>query len=195
MITNFWKSCKNILDEAVNLIPSFGVIECTNYFKKTLLQSTSGGRFEMPKWVPSLASPHIPFNDEPPTYRAVTNAINKCRSAASPCPLDQMPVLVMKKCPIVRTALHKLIVECWRQRNIPQCWKEAMSVLIYKKGDTADVANFRPITLQPIFYKVLSAVYRNRLYGFLSDNNYIDTHTFKRASGLSATAYRNILSY
>jgi Reverse transcriptase (RNA-dependent DNA polymerase) len=90
-----------------------------------------------------------------------------------------MPVLVMKKCPIVRTALHKLIVECWRQRNIPQCWKEAMSVLIYKKGDTADVANFRPITLQPIFYKVLSAVYRNRLYGFLSDNDYIDTHIQK----------------
>jgi hypothetical protein len=54
-----------------------------------------------------------------------------------------------------------------------------MSVLIYKKGDTADVANFRPITLQPIFYKVLSAVYRNRLYGFLSDNSYIDTHIHK----------------
>jgi hypothetical protein len=50
-----------------------------------------------------------------------------------------------------------------------------MTILIHKKGDTSDPANFRPITLQPIFYKVLSCLYRNRLYQYLADNKYLDT--------------------
>jgi hypothetical protein len=47
-------------------------------------------------------------------------------------------------------------------------------VLIYKKGDTNDPSNFRPITLQPVFYKVLSSVIRNRIYAYLEENKFVD---------------------
>ena len=33
-----------------------------------------------------------------------------------------------------------------------------MTILIYKKGNTDDPANFRPVTLQPVFYKILASV-------------------------------------
>ncbi len=115
----------------------------------------------------------------PPTYKQVARTINRLRSAASPCPLDQIPVLALKKCPILRTVLHKLITQCWMQKDIPQCWKKAMTILIYKKGDATDPANFRPITLQPVMYKILSAIYRDRIYKYLTANKYLDTEIQK----------------
>jgi len=53
------------------------------------------------------------------------------------------------------------------------------SILIYKKGPTDDPANFRPITLQPVFYKIFAALYRNRIYQFLQANKYIETNIQK----------------
>ena len=133
----------------------------------------------MPSWIPATNTPVKQFDTSTPTYNDVARVINRMRSSASACPLDQIPVLVLKKCPIIRTALHQLISECWKQSDIPQIWKHAMMVLIYKKGDAADPSNFRPITLQPVMYKVLSSIYRNRLHRYMRDNCYLDTHVQK----------------
>src|SRR6218665_3307087 len=79
-----------------------------------------------------------------------------------------------KRCPILRTVLQKIIVECWRTSSIPGCWKRCSTILIYKKGDPEDPSNFRPITLQPVLYKVLASVIRNRIYAFLEKNKFVD---------------------
>src|SRR6218665_2394306 len=42
------------------------------------------------------------------------------------------------------------------------------------KNDPVDPANFRLITLQPVLYKVLASVLRNRIYTFLESNNFVD---------------------
>ena len=61
--------------------------------------------------------------------------------------MDQLSILILQKCPMARTILHLIICECWRSRRIPECWKRSATILIYKKGDTSDPGNFRPITL------------------------------------------------
>ena len=70
--------------------------------------------------------------------------------------------------------LHRIIQACWEKSSIPTCWKRSLTVLIYKKGDTSDPSNFRPITLQPVFYKVLSSVIRNRIYAYLEENKFVN---------------------
>ncbi len=40
-------------------------------------------------------------------------------------------------------------------RKIPSSWKISHTVLIYKKGDTSDPANWRPISLQSTIYKII----------------------------------------
>lgn len=172
---NFWKACKKTFTRATSPPPMFSLATCASYFSRILAQT--GGlhkRFRTPSWVPPVALETKPFDNSPPTYQSVTRAIKRLRSSTSPCPLDQIPALVLKKCPIIRTVLHRLIVQCWLQSEIPTCWKRAMTILIYKKGETTDPANFRPITLQPIMYKVLSAIYRDKIYKFMIDNNYLD---------------------
>ena len=136
-------------------------------------------KFVLPDWIPSLPTSIYPCLTTPPTYAEITKAIDKSKSKASPCPLDQISVIVLKRCPILRTILHKLTTECWNLGSIPTCWKRGLTILIYKKGDPTDPSNFRPITLQPILYKILASVVRNRLYSYLEENNYLDKNVQK----------------
>src|SRR6218665_2447808 len=54
------------------------------------------------------------------------------------------------------------------------CWKRAATILVYKKRETSDPANFRPITLQPVWCKIFTTILKNRVYSFLLDNDFID---------------------
>ena len=71
------------------------------------------------------------------------------------------------------------MTQCWINRAVPQIWKRGVSILIYKKGDTNDPANFRPITLQPVWYKIFASVYASAIYNFMIDNSYIDKNLQK----------------
>ena len=161
------------------MLPTFNLIECEAYFRKTLSQPLRSAGFSLPHWIPTLSPPTVSFDDSPPSYREITRIINKCKSSASPCPFDQISAIMLKNCPILRTLLHSLMVQCWLQKDVPSCWKTSMTILIYKKGDEADPANFRPITLQLLLYKILSSLYRNRLHAFLAANGYIDVQLQK----------------
>ena len=104
----------------------------------------------------------------------MARAINRCKSSSSACPLDQLSVIILKNCPIVRTLLYRIISQCWSEQEIPAVWKRQVSILIYEKGDTADPANFSPITFQPIWYKIYASVYASTLHDYLAKRNYIE---------------------
>jgi len=86
-----------------------------------------------------------------------------------------MSFLALKKTPILGSILHVIILNCWRERRIPAIWKRGVTVLIYKRGDTSDPTNYRPITLQNCWYKIFSKVYASSIFEFLSNNKFIDT--------------------
>ncbi|ESN97798.1 hypothetical protein HELRODRAFT_177863 [Helobdella robusta] len=79
-----------------------------------ILHDPFHNKFRLPNWVPTLQQPTIPCNHDPPTYPEIATVIRKCKLRAYPCPLDQISIIVFKKCPMLRTILHQLIVECWR---------------------------------------------------------------------------------
>ena len=177
--TKFWPTCQKIFSHVTNLKPSFSISQGFNYFVNTVSQTDKLKQFTIPNWIPTLPPPTNNATIPPPTYRAVATAIGRCRPGASACPLDQLSILILKNCPILRTLLHKLITECWAKRNVPECWKRGASVLIHKRGDQSDPSNFRPITLQPVWYKIFSSVYANMLYEFVVQNSYIDKNIQK----------------
>ena len=57
--------------------------------------------------------------------------------------------------------------------------------------------NFRPITLKPVIAKVFTSLIRNRIYGYISKNNYIDSHIQKGFwQGISGTVeHTELTSY
>ena len=107
--------------------------------------------------------PTAPFDMTVPSYSEITKIVHKIKGSASACPLDQISVLVLKNCPYVRTILHRIICHCWNEKTLPKIWKYGFTVLIHKKDSTSNPANFRPITLEPVFSKILSSLIRNRI--------------------------------
>ena len=170
----FWPSCRKLFTDVVGASPAFTISECGEYFSKVLSipGSLSSCLFKIPNWFVSLPNPETPFNQAPPSYAEIASIIKKARASASACPLDQISVITLKKCPILRTILHNLIVNCWQSQYTPKAWRVGITILIYKKGDPSKVDNFRPITLQSVPYKIFSSFIRNRLQAFLDSNNY-----------------------
>ena len=101
------------------------------------------------------------------------------KSSSSACPFDQISVLTLKNCPILRTALHRIIEHCWKTKSVPRIRKHSFTILIYKKGSAKISSNFRPIALQPVFAKVYSTLIRNRVFDFMNNNDYIETNIQK----------------
>ena len=48
--------------------------------------------------------------------------------------------------------------QCWEQKAIPDKWHDASVAMIFKKGDPADRANYRPISLLCIGYKLFAGI-------------------------------------
>ena len=53
--------------------------------------------------------------------------------------------------------------QCWRQKMVPDQWKDARVATIFKKGDPADCNNYRPISLLQIGYKLFAQILLSRL--------------------------------
>uniref|UniRef100_A0A8R1I3U4 Reverse transcriptase domain-containing protein n=1 Tax=Caenorhabditis japonica TaxID=281687 RepID=A0A8R1I3U4_CAEJA len=59
--------------------------------------------------------------------------------------------------------LAQLYNECRKHRKIPEHWKEAETVLLYKGGDESKPDNWRPISLMPTIYKLYSSLWNRRI--------------------------------
>ena len=128
----------------------------------------------------TLNEPSYNFNLDPPSYRELTKVIMKMKSGTSPCPLDQISVILFKKCPHLRTFLWRIISSAWTRAEFPKAWKQGITILVYKKGSDTDPANFRPTTLQLVMSKIFTSIIRNRLYNFVAENKYIKNNVQKR---------------
>jgi hypothetical protein len=85
--------------------------------------------------------------------------------------------------------LTKLINHCIEEKVFPECLKKAVAVPIYKKGDENDVNNYRPISLLPIFSKILERLLYNQMIEFLERNKILTPVQFGFRKGFStATA-------
>ncbi len=57
----------------------------------------------------------------------------------------------------------KLFNQITQEKRIPVKWKEAKVILLHKKGDKADIRNYRPISLLSHLYKLFTRVIQNRV--------------------------------
>ncbi|ESN90110.1 hypothetical protein HELRODRAFT_182804 [Helobdella robusta] len=104
----FWATCEKLFNPTPNLLPQFGVDKCKQFFNN-ILNDQSCNKHSLPNWIKTLPNPSIACDTNPPTFNEISSIIRKCNWRASPCPLDQMSVIVLKKCPILHTILHQLL--------------------------------------------------------------------------------------
>jgi hypothetical protein len=59
--------------------------------------------------------------------------------------------------------MHHLITSIWNKEELPEEWKESITVLIYKKVDKTDFSNYIGISVLPTTYKIVSNILLSRL--------------------------------
>lgn len=84
---------------------------------------------------------------------------------------DDIPVSLIKKC---ITSVKKPLVHIYNislnSGVFPNEWKIAKVIPLYKKGDRSDYKNYRPMSVLPVFSKILERVMFNRLIYFVIKN-------------------------
>ena len=101
--------------------------------------------------------------DEIPTMAEMARAIAGLKDAKAPGG-DGIPTEVWKHGgDNLFSRLHQLITNAWEVGSVPQAWKAASIVTIYKKGDRTDYGNYRRISLLSIAGKIFARILLNRL--------------------------------
>ena len=86
--------------------------------------------------------------------------------------MDNIPAELLKQgCYLCTRALHRHITKVWADENIPQQWRDAKIVTIYKnKGDKTIGGNHRGISLLAVAGKVLAKVLLQRLLNNITES-------------------------
>ena len=115
--------------------------------------------------------PPIMILDTPPSYSETRQAIEGLKNNKSAGP-DGIPAEVFKHGGYLLTRrLHLLIHNIWEHGTLPQDWKDANIVVIYKqKGDRAVCGNSRGISLLSTAGKVLAKIMLRRLVEHISES-------------------------
>ena len=109
--------------------------------------------------------------DNPPTFEEVNLAIEGLKPRKSPGP-DGVPSELLRGGGAgIRTFIHSVIGEIWSGADIPNSWRDALLITIYKnKGDRALCSNSRGIALLGTAGKVLARILLKRLVASVSES-------------------------
>jgi len=132
---------------------------------------------------PNLSMANIQISDSD-----ICKAILRLNNDSSPGH-DGLPTTVFKKLMSSLVNPLKLIFNAsLNLGNIPDIWKVAAVVPIYKKGDKALVSNYRPVSLTAITCKIMERIIVQSLKAFMLTNNLISSNQYAYLAGRSCQA-------
>ena len=105
----------------------------------------------------------LQFEDGPITEAELQSTIHKMSRGKAPGPDGIMTDAIRDLDDTNRGELLKLMNAWWEKGELPTHLNDAYVASLYKKGDPRDQANYRPISLLNILYKVIAAIVKVRL--------------------------------
>ena len=113
-------------------------------------------------------TPSLPVMEEldtPPTVQELSKGIDSLANNKAPGK-DGIPAEIIKagKQSCLLSHLHELLLQCWKEGNVPQGMRDANIVTLYKnKGERIDCNNYRGIPLVSIVGKAFARVALKKL--------------------------------
>ena len=119
---------------------------------------------KLPQGLPSVQIQRDTRNTPPPPILPIESAAIKRLKRNKAPGNDNITADILKDGgePIVQMFTN-MFNRCLSEGKLQNSWENASVILIHKKGDTADIKNYRPISLLPITYKVFSQVILHRM--------------------------------
>ena len=96
----------------------------------------------------------------------IRNAIKELKNNKSPG-IDKISNELLKytlqAAYTLKYPLSVLFNTCLNGRDVPKSWKNALIILVYKKGDPTELKNYRPISLLSHLYKLFTKILTKRI--------------------------------
>jgi hypothetical protein len=112
-----------------------------------------------------MAEPLVPE----PSLAEVEITIGKLKSYKSLGTDQILAELIKAGGETLHSEIHKLICSIWNKEELPQQWKESITVPIHKKGDKTDCDNYPGISLLSTVLKILSNILLARLTLYVNE--------------------------
>jgi hypothetical protein len=91
---------------------------------------------------------------------------------------DGIPLSLIKKCvTLVKKPLVHIYNISLNSDVFPNEWKIAKAIPLYKKGGRSDYKKYRPISVLPVFSKILERIMFNRLISFVIKNRILNRNS------------------
>lgn len=168
--------------EAVNKANKHFVTVGKQLANTILLRRSSQQIKELTQEVTRPTSSFVLFDTDEQEVRNVLMSLKSTSASGS----DNIPIAFLKEAhefvvPII-TYLTNL---CFEQGIFPSALKQALITPVYKSGDKAVIANYRPISVLTPLSKVLEKIINFRLINYLNKNNILSSSQYGFRQGMS----------
>jgi hypothetical protein len=101
--------------------------------------------------------------EKPPTIEDIRETIKQLENGKSPGSDSKTTEIFKYEGETVSKYIQKVIKKIWIQEIMPQSWREAMLIPLFKKGDRTECQNYRGIALLNVGYKISATNLKNKL--------------------------------
>ena len=184
-----WRAINDLLGKAkpkssslkINNQIGNDIKQITNHFNQYFSNVGNALRKKLPQscndfktYLPKSYSKFLYFN--PVTPIKVKRVITELKSKHS-CGLDDTSTRILKLCPgNIGLILAHIFNLSLAEGVFSKAFKQAKVILVFKKGSTYDVNNYRSISLLPVMSKILGKLEYTRLLSFLIRNSFFMKH-------------------
>lgn len=168
--TNSSKTFWGIINKFTPRNPQLNKIDKTAWY--TFLQNSFPIR-KLPALVTKINVVNHPYLDSEITISEVVDSINRCKNGKSPG-TDGVSFEFFKNLPLNwLNYLVELFNEILNKEMIPGKWSETILTMIYKKGNSFDPNNYRPIALLNCITKIFTQILGERLKNWTTNNHLV----------------------
>ena len=119
----------------------------------------------------------------------VMKKLQQLKTDKSPGPEGIHPLLLKECAAVLAKPLSLIFQQSYKTGILPDDWKTAHIVPIFKKGNRTDPANYRPVSLTSIPCKVMETIIKENLVNFWKNNDIFCTEQHGFTRGRSWTSY------
>ena len=151
-----------------------------NYFSGVFTWESDEEFEELPHRRPAFPCDEVSFDDE-----IIIDKLKNLKVNKSPGPDMLHPRILYEVRHQIVTPLRMIFESSFNSGKIPQDWKFANTVPIYKKGSKAEVNNYRPVSLTNVVCKVMESIIRDHVMKYFLDNHLFSNRQYGFLKGRS----------